>query len=92
MPTNEEVVLNTSIIVSSPTLTVNVEENTLYENDYTKLINKPSLNGVELIGNIEELDPNIHDWARQESKPAYTPEELGARSISIEELSQLFTM
>lgn len=46
--------------------------------DYNKLIHKPSINGTELIGNYDEIDPTVPDWAKEENKPAYTAEEIGA--------------
>lgn len=38
--------------------------------DYNKLKNKPSLGGRELVGNIDELDPQVPAWAKEEEKPA----------------------
>ena len=46
--------------------------------DYLDLYNKPSLNGKELIGNVNEEDPTVPSWAKTEAKPVYTPEEVGA--------------
>ena len=46
--------------------------------DYTELINKPSINGEELIGNYNEIDPTVPEWAKEATKPNYTPEEVGA--------------
>ena len=52
--------------------------NTVYENDYEKLRNHPSLDGREIIGDIEEKDPTVPDWAKEPDKPVYTAEEIGA--------------
>lgn len=46
--------------------------------NYNTLINKPSINGVELIGNYDEIDPTVPDWAKNENKPDYTAPEVGA--------------
>lgn len=63
-------------------------------NDYEKLINKPTLNGKTIIGDIEEIDPTVSDWAKQPKKPEYTPDEVDAVSkddaIPIEWLAGLF--
>lgn len=46
--------------------------------DYNKAINKPKLNGKTLIGNVNEIDPTVSQWAKQPEKPSYTPNEVGA--------------
>lgn len=46
--------------------------------DYEKLIHKPSINGTELIGNYDEIDPTVPSWAKNPTKPTYTPDEVGA--------------
>ncbi len=62
--------------------------------DYEKLKNKPKLNGVEMIGNVQETDPTVPAWAKEANKPTYTPEEIKAVSedsvITIEELQKMF--
>ncbi len=37
--------------------------------DYEKLKNKPKINGVELVGNYEEVDPQVPSWAKEEEVP-----------------------
>lgn len=65
-------------------------------NDYNKLKNKPKLNGNEIIGEVEEIDPTVPLWAKTETRPVYTPEDVGAMaegsvtSVSIEELDELW--
>ena len=65
-------------------------------NDYNKLKNKPKLNGNEIIGEVEEIDPTVPLWAKAETRPVYTPEDVGAMaegsvtSVSIEELDGLW--
>lgn len=65
-------------------------------NDYNKLKNKPKLNGNEIIGEVEEIDPTVPLWAKAETRPVYTPEDVGAMaegsvtSVSIEELNELW--
>jgi hypothetical protein len=46
--------------------------------DYEKLSNLPSINGTPLIGNYDECDPTVPDWAKDDTKPAYTTDEIGA--------------
>lgn len=87
-----EEVLNLDVVIgtSDSQLIVSFGEEATYENDYLKLLNKPSINGIVLEGNINETDPTIPEWAKAETKPVYTPDEIGATSISLEELSLLF--
>lgn len=51
---------------------------------------KPDLNDL-----IEEIDPTVPDWAKEESKPTYTAEETGAVSetseITATEISEIFS-
>lgn len=49
-------------------------------NDYEKLKNKPSINGTELIGNYDEIDPTVPAWAKEPDKPEYDADEIGAVS------------
>ena len=65
-------------------------------NDYNKLKNKPTLNGKEIIGTMEEEDPTVPLWAKAETRPVYTPEDIGAMaegsvaSVSTNELIDLW--
>lgn len=64
--------------------------------DYNKLKNKPKLNGNEIIGEVEEIDPTVPMWAKAETRPVYTPEDVGAMaegsvtSVSTTELDELW--
>lgn len=64
--------------------------------DYNKLKNKPKLNGNEIIGEVEEIDPTVPLWAKAETRPVYTPEDIGAMaegsvtSVSTTELDELW--
>ena len=64
--------------------------------DYNKLKNKPKLNGNEIIGQIEEIDPTVPNWAKTETRPVYTPEDVGAMaegsiaSVSTTEIDELW--
>lgn len=64
--------------------------------DYEKLRNKPKLNGNEIIGEVEEIDPTVPLWAKAETRPVYTPEDIGAMaegsvtSVSTTELDELW--
>ena len=63
--------------------------------DYEKLRNKPKLNGNEIIGEVQEIDPTVPTWAKAETRPVYTPEDVGAMaegsviSVSTSELDEL---
>lgn len=64
--------------------------------DYNKLKNKPKLNGNEIIGEVEEIDPTVPTWAKAETRPVYTPEDIGSMaegsvtSVSVTELDELW--
>lgn len=64
--------------------------------DYNKLKNKPKLNGNEIIGEVEEIDPTVPLWAKAETRPVYTPEDVGAMaegsvtSVSTTELDEIW--
>lgn len=64
--------------------------------DYNKLKNKPTLNGKEIVGSMEEEDPTVSGWAKEPTKPSYTAEEVGAikndeiKAISLDELNSLW--
>ena len=58
--------------------------------DYRKLNNKPSINGIELYDNYDEIDPTVPDWAKQSTKPTYTPEEIGISAIPLTEIVDMF--
>ena len=82
---DDPVVLQTSD--DSTTLEVDESINFGGTNDYANLTNKPSINGVTLVGNkttedlgivAEEVDPTVPAWAKQPTKPSYTPLEVGA--------------
>lgn len=68
----------------------------LATSDYEKLRNKPRLNGVEIIGDVEETDPTVPGWAKARDKPRYTAEEVGGLDVegalTLEEIDQLFNM
>lgn len=51
---------------------------TVSTNDYNKLINLPTLNGVVIKGEMTEADPTIPAWAKSENPPA--AEDIGALS------------
>lgn len=62
-------------------------------NNYNDLSNKPSLNNVVLIGNVNETDPTVPSWAKEASKPSYKAEDVGAvnesNTIPLEEIEKL---
>lgn len=52
------------------------EEATTKVNNYASLFNKPSLNGREINGNIDEIDPTVPEWAKTPDKPSYSASEI----------------
>ena len=46
--------------------------------DYRLLSHKPSINGEMLIDNYNEIDPTVPEWAKSETKPTYTADEVEA--------------
>lgn len=95
--TNSEIInIDVDLSQDDNIMDLTIGENLIYENDYLKLSNKPSINGIELVDNYNEIDPTIPSWAKEPTKPIYTPTEVGAipvtSNISIEELSELFNM
>lgn len=86
--------VNVNMSTDNIPLNVDVQENPRYELDYAKLINKPTLNGIEINGDMLETDPLVPSWAKEPVKPEYTPVEVGAvderYAIPLEELSLLF--
>lgn len=63
--------------------------------DYNDLLNKPTLNGKVIEGAITEEDPTVPAWAKNATKPSYTPAEIGAvdgkNSITLQEIDEMFT-
>lgn len=47
---------------------------------YRDLVDLPTLNGEPIIGDMHESDPTVPEWAKSETKPEYTAEEIGALS------------
>lgn len=75
---------------------LDLDEEYVGTTDYEKLRNKPKLNGNEIIGEVEEIDPTVPLWAKAETRPVYTPEDVGAMaegsvtSVSTTELDELW--
>lgn len=71
------------------------ESNFVASDDYEKLKHKPKLNGKVIIGEMEEEDPTVPEWAKEENKPKYDVTEIDNavdenNAISIETLASLF--
>ena len=70
------------------------EPKKVYENDYEKLRNRPKLNGAVIEGNMKETDPTVPAWAKENKKPTYTCEDIGAISendaMTLEEIDYIF--
>lgn len=94
MEIQEDPVLGMSITETQVTMTVEGYQE-VGTDDYEKLINLPTLNGVPFIGNMMESDPQVPSWAKEETKPSYSSTEIGAvpedAAIPLEELSLLFS-
>ncbi len=77
----------------SPTLHAEVQTVTS-TSDYNELQNIPRLNGELLMGNVNEIDPTVPSWAKSNSKPEYSADEVGAISensaITLKELEDMF--
>lgn len=75
---------------------LDLDEEYVGTTDYEKLRNKPKLNGNEIIGEVEDIDPTVPLWAKAETRPVYTPEDVGAMaegsvaSVSTTELDELW--
>lgn len=59
---------------------------------YNDLFDKPTLNGKVIQGDMLEEDPTVPDWAKEETKPTYTAQEVGAPSkeLSFEEIKEVW--
>ncbi len=87
------------IVENTEDLNVSIEEEFVTgggTQDYRKLKNKPTLNGLEIVGNVDEIDPTVSQWAKEPTKPSYTADEVGAlkndeiTSISLDEINRLW--
>lgn len=59
--------INLEVNEAKQTIVLSLESiNILYENDYEKLIKKPRINGVELIGNKTLEDLGIEECTNQD--------------------------
>ena len=63
--------------------------------DYNDLINKPTLNGKVLQGDMLEEDPTVPAWAKEKQKPTYTSEEIGSVNredmITLADIDKMFS-
>jgi hypothetical protein len=100
-----DLVIDTKLIntetISTP-LASNVHTETITDavnivsgtDDYEKLTHLPSINGTKLIGNYDERDPTVSDWAKSGRKPTYTADEVGAidirNEISFKDIKELW--
>lgn len=63
---------------------------------YNDLTDKPTLDGKTIVGDMAETDPTVPNWAKAETRPVYTAEEVGAMAegaveeIGTAELSTLW--
>ena len=90
--------MNLDMDVSTYDTEINTEMKSIYKytsDNYEKLKNLPSLDGRKIIGNMQEMDPTVPNWAKQESKPSYTASEVGAvgdeNALSMNEIDEIFS-
>ena len=90
--------MNLDMDVSTYDTEIDTEMKSIYKytsDNYENLKNLPSLNGKKIIGNMQEIDPTVPNWAKQESKPSYTASEVGAVSdenaLSLNEIDEIFS-
>lgn len=57
-------------------ITLKTDAMPVQTSDYRKLKNKPTINGTELYDNYDEIDPTVHQWAKEENKPRYDVNEI----------------
>lgn len=83
-------------VQQTDTLDSNVSEqiNHPSESDYEKLHNLPTLNGKVFKGDVKEIDPTVPSWAKEQTKPKYTADEVGAVdsecALTYAEIDELF--
>lgn len=65
-------------ILEEEEIPLEIEEGGGGTRDYNLLYNKPKLNGQILSGDTDEIDPTVPPWAKEPTKPDYTPVEVGA--------------
>lgn len=62
--------------------------------DYRYISHKPKINGTTLIENYNEIDPTVPKWAKENTKPKYTAQEVNAVNVNDElsftEIKQLW--
>lgn len=90
--------LQMNLVEENPEIEVELQE--IFEKetggtrDYEKLNNLPTLNGKLFVGEMNEKDPTVPEWAKQPTKPAYSSGEVGAVSeknaIPLQEIKQWF--
>ena len=83
--------------VEEENVDLNVQEYVREEvitSDYEKLDNKPRLNGVEIIGDMNETDPTVPAWAKTPDKPKYRAEEVDGldviEALTLSEINELW--
>ena len=47
---------------------------------YNDLHDKPTLNGATIQGDVNEIDPTVSEWAKSQTRPVYTAQDVGALS------------
>jgi hypothetical protein len=73
---------------------ITMEAGEYYGGNYEELQNLPTFNGETLKGSVNERDPTVPAWAKSDTKPAYTPGEIGAvdesQVMTLEEIDNIF--
>ena len=85
--------INLEVTIPNQNVTLSTEAYT-GSRDYEKLMNKPRLNGKEMIGDVQEEDPTVPSWAKSAWKPTYNAQEVGAvgtnDAITLAEINDMF--
>lgn len=72
------------------------EVNIHQSGSYIDLMDKPTLNGKTILGDMEETDPTVPSWAKTPTRQVYTADDVGAigkndlQEIGIIELENLW--
>lgn len=70
--------LNISATMQNEAVGLELDSRVEMSMDYNALYNKPMLDGRTIQGDIREQDPTVPDWAKTQTRPTYTAEDVGA--------------
>ena len=70
--------LNLSATMQNEAVGLELDSRVEMSMDYNALYNKPKLDGRTIQGDIREQDPTVPEWAKAQTRPTYTAEDVGA--------------